>query len=180
MSREEKMLKAIVDGSPITDEPCCRREHWLKAICNGEDISTCPKPRCREEELYAQIVKKCIVGGKVETEDITVNPTIDAQTITRSTGKYINQVTVEGVTNSIDSNIVAENIKKDVTILGVKGTLVSGERDEHETMKEMQEADYMRFVQGIIGLCDIPTDAEYLEQEQYINATINNIMREEF
>lgn len=54
------------------------------------------------------------------------------------------------------------------------------EREEHETMKEMQEADYMRYVQGTIGLYDIPTEAEYLEQEQYVNTTINNLMGEEF
>ena len=91
-----------------------------------------------------------------------------------------NNITIKAVTNNIDANILPENIKKDVTILGVIGTFEGGEREQHETMKEMQEADYMRYVQGTIGLYDIPTDAEYLEQEQYVNTTINNLMGEEF
>lgn len=60
------------------------------------------------------------------SETKTVIPTTAAQTITPTSGKYISKVTVEAVTSSIDSNIVAENIKKDVTILGVTGTLESG------------------------------------------------------
>ena len=60
------------------------------------------------------------------TETKTVIPTTAAQTITPTSGKYLSKITVEAVTSSIDSNIVAENIKKDVTILGVTGTLESG------------------------------------------------------
>ena len=56
-------------------------------------------------------------------EDITVTPTTTEQVITSTTGKAgISKVTIEAVTSTIDSNIVAENIKKDVTILGVTGT----------------------------------------------------------
>ena len=55
-------------------------------------------------------------------EDITVTPTTTEQVITPTTGKAgISKVTMEAVTNTIDSNIVAENIKKDVSILGVTG-----------------------------------------------------------
>ena len=60
------------------------------------------------------------------TEEKTVTPTTSAQTITPTSGKYISKVEVGAVTSAIDSNIVAENIKKDVTILGVTGTLESG------------------------------------------------------
>lgn len=52
----------------------------------------------------------------------TVTPTIEEQVITPDTGYELASVTVEAVTSSIDSNIVAENIKKDVNILGVTGT----------------------------------------------------------
>lgn len=58
----------------------------------------------------------------IETESTTVIPSTSSQTITPTEGKFINEVNVNAVTNEIDSNIIASNIKKDVTILGVTGT----------------------------------------------------------
>ena len=72
------------------------------------------------------IIKNPIVNKKVITEDITVTPSTVQQTINRSEDKYINSVTVNAVTSDIDANITPENIKKDVSILGVTGTLQSG------------------------------------------------------
>ena len=60
-------------------------------------------------------------AAPLETKNIT--PTTSQQTINPSFGKIgMSSVTVNAVTNTIDSNIVAGNIKKNVTILGVKGT----------------------------------------------------------
>ena len=56
-------------------------------------------------------------------QEKTVEPTTEQQVITPDTGKdEFSKVTINAVTSSIDSNIVAENIKKDTTILGVTGT----------------------------------------------------------
>lgn len=56
-------------------------------------------------------------------ETISVTPTTEAQTIIPTTGNYgIGTVSVAAVTSAIDANIVAENIKSGVTILGVEGT----------------------------------------------------------
>ena len=52
----------------------------------------------------------------------SVTPTTSAQTITPSSGHAYKKVEVSAVTAAIDSNIVAENIKEGVTILGVLGT----------------------------------------------------------
>ena len=61
-----------------------------------------------------------IVELKGETK--TVTPTTSQQTINPSSGKNgITQITVNPVTSSIDANIIAGNIKKDVSILGVTG-----------------------------------------------------------
>ena len=61
-----------------------------------------------------------IVELKGETKTIT--PTTSQQTINPSSGKNgITQITVNPVTSSIDANIVAGNIKKYVSILGVTG-----------------------------------------------------------
>ena len=72
------------------------------------------------------IIKNPIINKKVITEDITVTPSTEEQTINRSEDKYINSVTINAVTSEIDANITPENIKKDVSILGVTGTLQSG------------------------------------------------------
>ena len=57
------------------------------------------------------------------TETVTATPSTVEQTLTPATGKVgFSEVTVSAVTAAIDANIIAENIKKDVTILGVVGT----------------------------------------------------------
>lgn len=70
------------------------------------------------------------VAGNLEPDkpdqSKTVAPTTSSQTITADTGYELASVTINAVDNTIDSNITAENIKKDVTILGVTGTLESG------------------------------------------------------
>lgn len=54
----------------------------------------------------------------------TVTPTTAEQSITAGEGyDGLGTVTVEAVTAAIDANITAANIKKDVEILGVTGTL---------------------------------------------------------
>lgn len=64
-----------------------------------------------------------------EVRPLTVDPTTVQQIINAPTGVAgYNPVTVNGVTASIDSNIQAGNIKKDVTILGVTGTYEGGQQ----------------------------------------------------
>jgi hypothetical protein len=56
-------------------------------------------------------------------ENKTVTPATAEQTITASEGyDGLGTVTVNAVTAAIDENIVAENIKSGVTILGVTGS----------------------------------------------------------
>lgn len=64
-------------------------------------------------------------GGELQSK--TVTPTTSEQNVTADTGFYgLSGVKVNPVTSAIDSNILADNIKKDVTILGVTGTLEQG------------------------------------------------------
>ena len=66
-----------------------------------------------------------VSGSVVELagETVEVTPTTAEQTITPGEGKNgITSISVNAVTSAIDANIIAENIKKDVTILGVTGT----------------------------------------------------------
>jgi hypothetical protein len=57
-------------------------------------------------------------------QDRTVTPTTSEQTIQKTSDSYygLGTVTVNAVTAAIDENIVAENIKSGVTILGVTGS----------------------------------------------------------
>lgn len=66
-----------------------------------------------------------VSGSVTELNGTTtsVTPTISAQTITpTSPNNGFTEVNVSAVTSAIDANIVAGNIKKDVSILGVTGS----------------------------------------------------------
>ena len=54
----------------------------------------------------------------------TVTPTTEEQIVTADNGFELASVTVNAVTSSIDENIIPENIKEGVDILGVSGTFV--------------------------------------------------------
>jgi hypothetical protein len=63
-------------------------------------------------------------GSTPVIDELNVTPSTSAQTITAPEGvDGYSPVNVSAVTASIDANIVAGNIKKDVTILGVTGSL---------------------------------------------------------
>lgn len=65
----------------------------------------------------------CNLINDVHNQSKSATPTTSAQEITPDAGYTgLDKVTVAAVTSSIDANIVAGNIKKDVTILGVTGT----------------------------------------------------------
>lgn len=72
-----------------------------------------------------------VEGSVVELSGETANvtPTTAEQIITPTTGNGLTSVTVAAVTSAIDANIIAENIKAGVTILGVEGTY-TGETPE--------------------------------------------------
>lgn len=67
------------------------------------------------------------VAGSIAPEPVlqvkTVTPSTSKQTITADSGKTgLCMVIVDAVTAAIDANIIAENIKSGVTILGVTGS----------------------------------------------------------
>lgn len=63
----------------------------------------------------------------IKGETLTISPSISQQTFTPGEGyNAITKVIASPVTNEIDSNIVASNIKQGITILGVQGTYNGG------------------------------------------------------
>ena len=88
-------------------------------------------------------------------------PTTSAQVITPEAGKVFNQINVSAVTNSIDNNIQAANIKKDVTILGVVGTY---------------EGEPQTTVDAVITLIDeLPIPSEIRESDRARIHSINEL-----
>lgn len=66
-------------------------------------------------------------GEKINGEEVSITATTEEQVVTPTEGKNaITKVTVNPVTADIDADISPENIKKDVDILGVIGTLETG------------------------------------------------------
>ena len=73
------------------------------------------------DKLIVNLKDKIIVYPTLEPLNIT--PSTTSQTFQPEEGYAYEQVNVSAVNSSIDSNIKAENIKKDVEILGVVGNV---------------------------------------------------------
>lgn len=85
---------------------------------------------------YDQYASK--IAGTTNIESLTITPSTEGQEITASSGvDGYSPITVSAVTASIDENIVAENIKSGVTILGVEGTY-TGEVTPEEPSDEQE------------------------------------------
>ena len=79
-----------------------------------------------ESETFTELVKNIPnLVPKSNLSDLTITPTTSQQEFNHPDSDGYNQVIVEAVTSTIDSNIKSENIKKDISILGVKGSLES-------------------------------------------------------
>ena len=74
-----------------------------------------------KEQAFSGVYEKVNVKA-IETEELTLEPSTETQNIVPTNGKFINEVTVAGVTANIDPDIMAENIKVGKNILGINGT----------------------------------------------------------
>lgn len=114
-----------------------------------------------------------VASGVARENERTITPTTQNQVINAKT--YLEgQQTIAG-----DENLKPENIAQGKTIFGVVGTAQTATRDENETMYEMQEIDYMRFLSSEIPYYDIPTSSEYQTQQNEVNQIINQLIGEE-
>lgn len=105
-------------------------------------VTSAIDPNIRPEYIKRNVSILGVVGSyRIENlQDKVVTPTTSTQTVTfDDTYEGLGTVTVNAVTSSIDPNIKSENIKKDVTILGVVGTN-EGEKLEIEPAKTVAPA----------------------------------------
>ena len=107
-----------------------------------------------------------IKGTMPNNGELNYTPSIEEQTIPAG---YTSGGKIEAVTNSIDSNIVAENIKKDVSILGVTGILESGVMTEEEYNRCKTVSNLI-----LVGDTEIYKELEYIEStgSEYINTGV--------
>ena len=93
---------------------------------------------------------------------LSVTPTTSAQTITAPSGTDgYSPISVAAVTASIDANIIAGNIKKDVTILGVTGTLDSSGPSGRYKLLDRIKDDSNNEIGTVCGFFTDANDIEY-------------------
>ena len=122
--------KAKLDSSTFTlNGTYTREDGWNSVIVNVDTVNN--QNKTVDSSIATQIVTPD--SGYTGLGQVTVNPyTLTTKTVNPSTSTQnvvpetgyngLSKVTVNAVTSSIDTNIAAGNIKKDVTILGVTGT----------------------------------------------------------
>ena len=98
-------------------------------------------------------------------DTLSVTPTTSAQTLTPTSPKNgYTQVSVSAVTSSIDANITADNIKKDVTILGVTGTYEGsgggGSSGKYQLLERIKD-DNNNEIGTVSGFFKDANDTEY-------------------
>ena len=75
------------------------------------------------EERIEQVYQKGKSESILLTQEKQVGPSVSEQRVTPDAGYgALSAVTVLGVTSSVDGNILPENIKKGVSVLGVTGS----------------------------------------------------------
>ena len=99
--------------SSVIVEPYALDSKTVKSSTSRQTVTS------SKDGLSSVIVEPYVLDSK------TVDPSTNDITVT-SSADGLSSVTVNPVTSSIDSNIKAGNIRKDVTILGVTGTYEGG------------------------------------------------------
>lgn len=117
----------------------------------------------KPDTLVAENIRKDInIGGvvgnlkpyvPVVSSELNVEPKTKAQIFTPAENEYYNKVNVDAVTSSIDSNIVPENIRNNVEILGVKGTMLPQGKDMYQQLVDLNKK--------LVGLSNNQTITNY-------------------
>lgn len=156
MSNDALLLRTVEETDPIDNErgPTYRFKEETGTIDNKRGVT-----------YRVQVVGG---GGGATIDPLNVTPSTSAQTITASGGvDGYSPISVAAVDASIDANITAGNIKKDVQILGVtgsyEGTAPTG------TMYIISNGTY-NVADKAIANVQVPTTAP----ARYIEYTVDN------
>lgn len=105
-----------------------------------------------------------------ELSDLAITPTTQSQEFS---GKY-KKVNVSAVDNTIDENIVADNIKNGVSILGIEGTITAPEGTT--TITENGTHDVKNYELANVNIHSYPPDWQqigYQNSSQYVLDSFN-------
>lgn len=101
---------------------------------------------------YASVVDSFQLASSLNLETKAVQPSTVQQIIEPSPGfDGLESVTVEAVDSNIDTNIIPENIREGVEVLGVVGTLTSG-----SSSIDLSVLDYF-FYKNVRKIADFPS-----------------------
>lgn len=107
----------------------------------------------------------------------TVTPTTSQQVISADNGyDGLDEVTVNGVDNSIDSNIVAGNIKSGVTILGVQGSYDPQPTLQSVNITPTTSSQTITPPSGVDGYNEITVDAIALQNKTVSPSTSQQVI----
>ena len=117
-------------------------------------------------------------GFRINYQEPTVDPSTSQQLIEPSTGyACFKSVTVNPVTSAIDSNIIPANIKKGISILGVKGTYETTKTQE----KTLAKSDLINHTNKSVTVEIVP-DSSFtgMSKISYPKINLNNNFTVEF
>ena len=118
------------------------------------------------------------IKGVNNQDNKVIDPSVNEQTVTPDAGFLgMKQVTINGVTSTIDNNIIPENIKKGVTILGVEGVCESTNNQEKTIAKSDLINNTNKTVTG-----ELVHDADFtgMSKITYTKVNLNNNFTVEF
>lgn len=124
MTRKEKMLSALIKGETPDIEPITRTEKYLECAIKKSGTADAPEPVTRMDYLLRELADKMSQGGsgaETQTKTVALSMADGDQTVTPDSGKVLSSVTI-----TKPDTLIPGNIKKDVNIGGVVGTLESG------------------------------------------------------
>ena len=123
-SRNEDLLRAIIDDTEYESEYTQgENEEILQSIVDGTEYTK--QPQSRIAALLLELKAKIEAGGNYEAKTIT--PDFSNGDVTVLPGE--NYDALSSVTINKDADLIAENIKKDVDVFGIVGTLEAGGGD---------------------------------------------------
>lgn len=129
-------------------------------------------------KVYTSNGKALLVQeGSIPTiESLSITPTTSSQTITATSGiDGYSPISVSAVTSSIDQNIISENIKKDVQILGVTGIYEGSDSINEGILIESNGSSNSNFILKSVGITSVSA-YQYMFNKFYIfGSTIDEI-----
>lgn len=154
---EITIVPSIISQEFIPEEGRVYTKIFVKAVTADIDNNIKPENILKNIEILG-------VKGTVEflTEELFVEPQTNKQTFKPSKDGF-NKVSIEAVTSKIDDNITEGNIKKDIEILGVRGSLIPS----NETTRDIYVNGSFTPEEPYTGFSEVRVDVK-LEQEELI------------